>query len=154
MKKFISSVLASLFILTTATACGGETAKQPAVNEVADGVLKEITIPSAVKKETSDISTYYTIDDSKLEEGVLYICGSGAFPDELAVLKMKDANAAKEAKAAAEKRLSSQISLFESYTPNEMYKLNDARILVKSNYVIFIATENNARAEEIVNSYF
>ena len=80
----------------------------------------------------------------------MLICGSGAYPDELAVFKFTDAEAAKTGAEAVQKRLDSQIELYSDYTPDEMYKLEDAFVITKDNWVAMAACSDNSRAKEII----
>ena len=67
---------------------------------------------------------------------------------------MNSADEAQKASEAVQKRLDSQIELYSDYTPNEMYKLNDASVTVKDKYVMLFVCENDARAMEIAEGLF
>ena len=60
---------------------------------------------------------------------------------------------ANNAKNAVQTRLDKQISVYESYTPEEMYKLEDAILDVRQNVIFYAVTENNSRAQEIFDSF-
>lgn len=152
IRKTIVSVALAMSLCTLA-ACGQEEAKQPTPSEVTAAVVTEMEFPSAVEKGLTDLADYYDIS-GEVEDASFYICGSGAYPDEVAVIKFKDNASATAAKAALEKRLANQIELYETYTPDEMYKLDNAFIEIKSNYAIFSAVSDNAKSKTIINSYF
>jgi len=63
------------------------------------------------------------------------------------------AKSASAAESAVKTRLDKQVSVYESYTPEEMYKLEDAIIDVKQNVIFYAVTENNSRAQEIFDSF-
>ena len=130
----------------------GEPATAPAPSEIVSAVLSEIPITSGVEKSKDDLPDYYSdIDVSQVESASFSICASGAFPDEIAVVKCTDSSAAAAVKSALEKRLASQIELYSTYTPDEMYKLDTAKIYVSGNYAVFIALSDNDKAKEIID---
>lgn len=140
------------------TACSkvetAKEAKEPTPAEITSAIMAEIEIPSAVEKTKNDIGAYYDIDVEAAEALSVYICGSGAYPDELAVFKMNSPEQAENARAAAQKRLDGQIELYTDYTPAEMYKLDGAKVVVKGNYVMLFACSDDDRAYEIADSLF
>ena len=168
MKKTIIAI--SLLSAMLLTACGGEeavqadvtvdtvsevqqteeTAAEATASDVTAAVMSEIEIPSAIEKNAENIGAFYDVDTASVAEMSVFICGSGAYPDELAVFKFNDADSAKAGAEAVQKRLDEQISVYTDYTPDEMYKLNDAVLITKDNWVVFAACSDNARAKEII----
>ena len=67
---------------------------------------------------------------------------------------MTSAEQAQAAAEAVQAHLDSQIELYRDYTPNEMYKLDEAAVTVKGDYVMLFVCENDARAMEIAESLF
>lgn len=120
--------------------------------DITAAVTAEIEIPSAVEKTADNIGAFYDVDVSAVEDMSVLICGSGAYPDELAVFKFTDAEAAKAGAEAVQKRLDSQTDTYADYTPDEMYKLEDAFVIVKDNWVAMAACSDNSRAKEIIES--
>lgn len=128
----------------------GEAQQNVSAADITAAVTAEIEIPSAVEKTVENIGAFYDIDTSAVEEMSVLICGSGAYPDELAVFKFKDGSAA-AGKEAVQKRLDSQISLYTDYTPDEVYKFEGANLIEKGNWVILTICADNDRAKEIIN---
>lgn len=171
MKKSISVIISALLAAALFTACknvedsvpadatvntgetvptAGEAQQNVSAADITAAVTAEIEIPSAVEKTVENIGAFYDIDTSTVEELSVLICGSGAYPDELAVFKFKDGGAA-AGKEAVQKRLDSQISLYTDYTPDEVYKLDGANLIEKDNWVILTICADNDRAKEIIN---
>ena len=156
LKNLIAAVLVPAMLLT---GCGsddpqagaGETADvEP--TEIVNAVLAEIPITSGIEKGRDDIDDFYSdIDVSQVESASFALCASGAYPDEIAVMRCADDSAAAGVKAAFEKRLASQSELFSTYTPDEMYKLDTAKIYTVGCYAVFIALSDNDRARDIVD---
>lgn len=120
--------------------------------DITAAVTAEIEIPSAVEKTADNIGAFYDVDVSVVEDMSVLICGSGAYPDELAVFKFTDAEAAKAGAEAVQKRLDSQTETYADYTPDEMYKLDDAFVIIKDNWVAMAACSDNSRAKEIIEN--
>ena len=169
MKRFIAGLIIAASVLSAAS-CGGnaaaetkkqeteatvsETKKEFKASEVTAAILEEITINSAFEKSVEALPDFFTnLDTASLTDSSYYICASGAFPDEIAVFRFKDAEAAKAAEPAVKERLESQKATYETYTPDEFYKLEGAVLAVKDEYLYYLVTSDNKRAEEIVKSY-
>lgn len=155
LKTLIAAVLVPVILLTGCSSDNGTNAPTVDVEptEIVNAVLAEIPITSGLEKSKDDIPDFYSdIDLSQIESASFAICASGAYPDEIAVMKCTDTSAAAAVKSAFQKRLDSQTELFSTYTPDEMYKLETAQVYTVRNYAIFLAVSDNDRAKEIVDS--
>lgn len=149
--KFIAAVMLPAALLT---GCGdggsGGTVSDVPPDEILKAVMDEVTVSSAATKDESELEVYYKdIDASKVESAAL--CLSVGHPDEIAIIKFKDDSDAKSAEAALQKRLEEQKRTYESYDPENMYKLEGAKIYSKGSYTIFLAVEDNDKAKSIVD---
>ena len=167
LKKLTAAALVSVMLFTACTADGGSdadtgtntstsananTAVDVTPTEIVNAVLAEIPITSGLEKSRDDIPDFYSdIDVSQIESASFVICASGAYPDEIAVMKCTDGSAAAAVKSAFDKRLASQSELYSTYTPDEMYKLETAEVYTIGNYAVFLAVSDNDRAKEIVD---
>ncbi len=127
-------------------------AENDSAADITAAVTAEIEIPSAVEKTADNIGAFYDVDVSAVTDMSVLVCGSGAYPDELAVFKFTDGEAAKAGMEAVQKRLDSQTELYADYTPDEMYKLEDAFIFTRDNWVAMAVCSDNARAKEIIEN--
>lgn len=134
----------------TSDAVPAEEASDVSASDITSAIMAEIEIESAVEKTVSDIEAFYDVDTSAIEDMSVFICGSGAYPDELAVFKFKDPDSAKTGAEAVRKRLENQIALYTDYTPDEVYKLEDAVMITKDTWVILTVCSDNSRASEII----
>ncbi|MCL2636985.1 MAG: DUF4358 domain-containing protein [Oscillospiraceae bacterium] len=157
MKKVFSAVLILAVVLLGGCGSAEESISSldgVQVQTIANAVLAEIEIPSSVEKKVEDIPTFFSdLDTAGIAELSFYICASGAFPDELLIIRFNTAEEASIAKSAVESRLESRRVDFRDYAPAEMYKLDSAAVIVNSNWLFYFVTEDNAKTREIINSY-
>ncbi len=171
MKKKIFAAIFAAAVLC-AGGCGGEeaqtstsaasTSEAPAsvpettasASEITAAVLEKVEISSAIEKGVDDLEYYFTsLDVSGLEEASYYMCASGAYPDEIAVLKFSSDELAEAGLAAVQERMEQQRSTYETYTPDEMYKFDGAVAETRGNYIVYLITADNSAAEEIIGQY-
>lgn len=166
MKKTITAALIAAMLFSL-SACGGEPEQTPVstneaapavseftASEVTAAVLAAVPINSAVEKGIDGLSVYFTsLDPEGITEASYYICGSGAYPDEIAVLKFSSDDLAKTGLEAVKERLDSQYATYESYTPKEMYKFDGAVAEARGCYVVYLITADNVAAKEAVGQY-
>lgn len=166
MKKTMTAALIAAMLFSL-SACGGESKPAPAgtteeapavsdftASEVMAAVLEAVPINSAVEKGIDDLPVYFTsLDPEGVAEASYYICGSGAYPDEIAVLKFTSDDLAKTGLEAVKARLDSQYATYESYTPKEMYKFDGAVAEARGCYVVYLITADNDAAKEVVGQY-
>ncbi len=167
MNKISKSIIAGILAASAAlslTACGNNTpasstaessaqgeqqtnAKSPA--EITEKIMQDIEFPSMAEITSDRLANYYEIDAQTVDSFSAYICGSGAYPDEIAVFKLKSSGDAEAAKAALEKRVESQTKTFENYTPNEMYKIDGKNIVTNGSYIALIISADNKTATQL-----
>lgn len=152
IRRIISRITAAVLLpaaLLTGCAEGGAVA-DVAPADVLKAVTDEIPLSAAAEKDESELDIYYKdIDASTVESAAL--CISIGHPDEIAIIKFKSESDAKAAEAALQKRLDKQIETYESYDPDNMYKLENAKIYSKGNYAVLLAVEDNDKAKTIVD---
>lgn len=155
LKKLISAVLVPVMLFTACSGeggNGGESTADVTPSEVLSAVLAEVPVSSSVEKGTDDVSDYYGgMDISELDSAAFALCGSGALPDEAAIFKFNSSDAADAAQSALESKLESRRESFATYTPDEMYKLDNAKIYSTGNYAVYLALSDNEKAKEIVD---
>ncbi|MCL2698619.1 MAG: DUF4358 domain-containing protein [Oscillospiraceae bacterium] len=158
MKKALIILISALLLLAGCESAPGdkrdEILEDTSTGEIALVILEEIEIPSAVEKSREDLPDFFReLDITGIEEVSFYICGSGAFPDELLIIKFKTNTDATNARAAVQSRLESRTNDFRDYAPAEMYKLENAGLQIYHNWFFFFVTEDNTRVRDIINSF-
>ena len=151
MKKFIYIILIVLS-LSYLTACGEKTSN-PSAKELSDSIIT-IFDTNSMSEITSDrISSYYDIDLTKVIDYSIYIEGSGGSADEVAVFKAKSSNDISSIKASINDRIARRQKDFENYNSEELVKIEDNLVLQKGDYILFVISDNNDKAESIFKEH-
>lgn len=111
-------------------------------------IQEDVKFPGMAEIGADRMAGYYDVAADKKDSYSAYICGSGAYPDEIAVFKMKSADDVNAVKSVLEKRVESQSATFKDYTPDEMYKIDGNNVVTSGNYVALIICADNAKAIE------
>ena len=136
----------------TAGAATDEAKADASASDITAAVMAEIEFSAPVEKTAENIGAFYDVDTGAITDMSAFICGSGADPDEISVFRFADESSAEAGAAAVQSRLDSQLALYKDYTPDQVYKLEEAVLIEKDSWVIFIACSDNARAKEIAES--
>jgi hypothetical protein len=151
--KFGAFVALFIAIMTIASGCSLSYA-EPSCAEVTEAVMSQIEFPSPSPKDINTIGAYYALDPAKIADMSVYVCASGAYPDEIAVVKFIDNPGAKLGLEAVNLRADELRNTFIDYTPEEMYKLKNPVIEQYGNYVVLCASSDNEKAAEIIENCF
>lgn len=116
--------------------------------EITAKIKEDVKFPGMAEIGSDRMAGYYDVAADKIDSYSAYICGSGAYPDEIAVFKMKSADDVNDVKSVLEKRVESQSATFKDYTPDEMYKIDGNNVVTSGNYVALIICADNAKAIE------
>jgi kynureninase len=134
-------------VLLLAGCSGAETGIVP--SEAAARVLEEVAFRDTLVEAEGDVAKEWYDFDENVTEYCVYISGSGATAEEVAVIKTSDIDSAK---ATVQKRVDDLRYRFQDYVPAEMQKLESPVIASKSDAVILIIADDSAAAEEVAAS--
>ena len=116
--------------------------------EITAKIQEDVKFPGMAEIGADRMAGYYDVAADKIDSYSAYICGSGAYPDEIAVFKMKSADDVNAVKSVLEQRVENQSTAFKDYTPDEMYKIDGNNVVTSGNYVALIICADNAKAIE------
>ena len=133
----------------TAGGAANETKTAATAADITAAIMAEIEFSAPAEKNIDNIGAFYDVDTSTVTDMSAFVCGSGGDPDELAVFHFTDKAAAEAGMAAVQVRLDSQLAVYTDYTPEQVYKLEEAVLFEQDGWVIFAACSDNARAKEI-----
>ncbi len=146
MKKIL---VVFTIIAVILTGCGGKAKSNIVPAVAAQSILNNVTFRDTLMEAKGDVAKqWYGIDD-KVSDFAIYISGSGATAEEIAVIKSSDVQAAK---ATIEQRVADLKLAFENYVPAEMTKLNDPVIVTHGDIAILVLADDTAQAQKAVDS--
>lgn len=152
MKKKIIAAAAALAAVMGFSACSDkEATPEISADDLSAKIMEAVEFPDMAEIESDRLDDFYDINSENIEEMSFYICGSGAYPDELAVFKMKTEDEAKTVAELFKARKEKQTETFKDYTPKEMYKFDDALVGNKGRLVYYVVSADNAEAKKIIN---
>ena len=147
MKKTIIITLALVFALSLIFAgCGKveEIANTPivdsvfTVSQIYDKVKEVAGFGGMTAVPQRDYSDIYGIDASKISESVWYMSENPSLnADEVAIFKLSDSSYADTLAGIFRDRISRQLEVAKTYSPDEAGKLEKAEVVVAGSYVYY-----------------
>lgn len=154
MKKFAAAAVTLLMVCFFAGCQGGEQAKDIDVTKLADDLKTQITYQDELSKISDDMfATVYKMDMDSIKTAVAY-ASSGATAEEIVVVEANSADDVDAIKQALDERVAYLKAGYEDYGPQEVPKIDNAVIKTSGNYAAMCISDDSAKAEEVINSYF
>lgn len=155
-KRRIAGAFAVSFMFFALTGCGKDSNENAAASKPVSEITEEvincgIKFPEMVEVSEDNFQFRYNLEDGDYSEYSVWWAGSGGDADEICLIKAEDTQ---KVKKAIEGRLESQKGVFKDYVKEQYNKLCDAKISTKGDYVYWICTNDNEKAEDIILSYF
>jgi hypothetical protein len=141
---------------TTAAATADDKAETTAAQsrtatEITSAIVAIAPIAEGVEKGIDDLTAYfYDMDTTAITDASYVVCANGAYPDEVLAAQFADEDAAAAAQKVVEKHWQSQKTTWESYRPDEVYKLENAVIERNGTWLYYIVTSDNDAAAEVL----
>lgn len=167
MKKLVSALLVLVMAaaLTASFGCSGGSDKPANTEEAVDfnvtplGAYNAAFAVSGFGNMTavpkSDYSDIYGIDASKVADSVWYVSENPSLnADEVAVFKLSDASYAETLKGIFEARIARQLSVAQSYSPEEAGKLENASVTVLGSWVYYCVGASSDAMNSAINGLF
>jgi hypothetical protein len=139
--RILIAALAALLLLA---GCGGPKATDTVPADAAAQILEAVAFRDTLVEAEGDVAKEWYDLDENVSDFAIYISGSGATAEEVAVIKTSDLATAE---ATVKKRVEDLRFRFEDYVPGEMTKLNDPVIVSKADIVILILANDLAAAQ-------
>jgi len=155
MKKMLAGIVMTAAMLVSVTGCGGDgkTASKP-LNEITQAVMDSgIEFPEMVEVSEENFQFKYGVTADDYSEFSVWWAGSGGDADEVCIVKAKD-DKLDTVKSAVEKRLEDQKVVFKDYVPAQYDKLCDTKVNTEGDYVYWVCTNDNTKAEDTILLYF
>lgn len=148
MKKKLVFVLALILAVSVFTACGGNDDNVKCVDIVK--ACKDITPEGSFDEWYSygeeaydeSFSNLYGVQYDMIDDGAILQTAAGGVADEISVLHVKKNEDVSIAQSKLSDRITERTSEFNGYKPEEVYKLDNARVIVQGNYVCLIEADD------------
>ena len=148
MKKNIAIILAMILAVAMLTGCGGSKDSVKCVDIVK--ACKEIAAKGTFDEWYSygeevyddNFDNLYGVQYDMIDDGALLQTSAGGVADEISVLHIKKNEDVSIAKTKLQDRITERINEFSGYKPEEVYKLDNAKVMVQGNYVCLIVAED------------
>lgn len=154
-KRIIFPAVILIASVLSLSGCKTESENAEAVkplNEITADILDcGVDFPEMVEVAEENFQIKYSLAESDYEEYSLWWAGSGADADEICIIKAKDSGKVKD---AVSERLEGQKEVFKNYVPEQYDKLCKAEVKTKGDYVYWLCTNNNDKAEKALTDDF
>ena len=146
-RKIVRLCLCLLLLTCVSTACGDEvygisvSELKEKMDEAMPGLPEMTVIRSTDDDAEGNLARLLELDYGLVKEYYYEYAKEGT-AEEMAVLRMKDTNGVIDAKNSFSARLEQRKNMYQTYLPDEVPKLEKARIVVKGNYIAFVVSNS------------
>ena len=151
MKKLLSLLL-SVILLCSFTACTGASAKQADLAKVMTDMKAKITNKEMMDLSKEDLMANYGIEPADVKQLAAYVDSTGTKGDEIILLEGKDADAAKRIKEKLDTRYRQKEVEMKDYLPAEYAVLKKCSVTQDGNYVSMIVSPQYEELQKIYNA--
>lgn len=109
--------------------------------------------PGLMDQSVEILADYYRIDPEIVDEFTLKTPAINLMANEIAVIKVKDANDIDQVKKGMEQRAEDVQKMFENYLPEPYKNAQNYKIATNGNYVLFIISESADELEKAFMEY-
>lgn len=155
-KKYLKKSIA-VFLLTSMTAalalclCGcSEKSSGADCRDILDSCRKVASVGSfdtlvCYGEELYDESfdSLYGIQFKDIDDGAILYVEEGGRADEISIVHMKKNEDVSVARQKLQERIETRRNTFAGYKPEEVYKLDNASVIVQGNYAALIISDDN-----------
>lgn len=159
MKKRLLCILFALLLCFSFAGCSKEEKKEEKIKLVDIEILQDAMISAApslpetvsINSKSDDAAESFSyisdLDYNKVES--FFICYANTpVADEIAVITVKDKADTQKALDSLKKHVEERISLFSTYAPEELERLENAITLTKDNYAALIICKDAKAVED------
>lgn len=120
--------------------------------DVEKAVEKSLDKKELSRQKASGFKRNFGLNAADYAGVMYYSSGASMSADEVLIVKVKSNSQVQEITAAIENRLSSRISDFEGYAPEEVKLLEDAKQSVRGKYIFYAVSEDAERYMSVFGS--
>lgn len=123
-------------------------------NEMVDKMLEKVEQPMLMELPADQVKALYHLDPEKLEEYSIRIPMMNVKTNEVAILKVKNADDVPEVEEAVKQRAEDVKKQFETYLPDQYENAKNYQLVTKGNYVLFVISEDADELVKVYDSFF
>ncbi|MGE7091808.1 DUF4358 domain-containing protein [Lysinibacillus sp. NPDC048646] len=157
MKKTMMLLL-TIVLAMVISACAGDKSStievKQSAKEMADQMVEKVEQPAQMELSAEELQNLYNIDPEKLEDYSVRVPMMNVKTNEIAILKVKDANDVAEVEAAAKQRAENVIKQFEQYLPEQYENAKNYKLITKGNYVLLVISDSADELIKVYDSFF
>lgn len=148
MKKTGIALLVAFLIVTSLVGCGKETDTGVKCKEVLSKVLEQVdtkmdtTVVYGEDIYEKNFETLYNFPIKEVVDGGISYAATGGLADEISIVHVKSDKEMADAKGYMQARIQKRIKDFTGYKPDEVKKLESAKVIVHKQYIALIINEN------------
>lgn len=152
MKRTISLLLA-LIALLSLVGCAGSQPADVDLNEILTEMEKQVSLSEMMTLQESDLTDLYGIQPADVEQFYGSMVGDGISPDEIVMIKAKDADAAARVRQALESRLQNKRNEAKGYNPDAYSLMQKSKVSLKGNYVSLLVSSEQDKLTSVYDSF-
>lgn len=146
----IKIVLVAVLLLFLFFVYRGNSAKDVPVKDIESALVKQTNIEKIMEPcGDRDLLQFMGLDYRDYDSYVYYKTSEALGVDELLIVKVKNRSDLTGVEDAVDKRVSSQITKFDSYGPSQVRELNNAIIEKKGKYLFYCTAKSPEKYEEV-----
>ena len=112
-------------------------------------MAKELKSQKLNKCVDQDLVHFIEIDPSSTKGYIYYKSPEALSVDELLIVKASDRNKLNNFRDSVDKRIQSQLKIFEGYGPKQVAALKNALIIQKGTYLLYYVGDDGQKIEEV-----
>lgn len=148
--KNLICMIVCLVLLLALPGCTAKPSEPVNIDALFGTLLQKVTFATELTDAGEDAALFFP----EFPEGtrVCLFIGSGYYADEAALITLSDFSQAKDAMAAVEEHLAQKRHQFLNYIPEEVSKIDNARIWQDATHIILCVTGDHATAAHILEN--
>lgn len=133
--------------LLAGCAGSGTASEEHTAADVGEHIRQAVDLDDMLQGDVEKLQKLYRIEAEKVEDFVLFTASSNVKADELAVIKVKDANEVDVILDNIRQRIDAQSAKFQDYRPEEYALVAKHVLKTKGRLILFAVSDEAARIE-------
>ncbi len=154
MKKILLSLVATVMLISSLTACGSEKLKTIDVEKTVEEISENCGFSYMTYTSEEDIDIIFDFSSTSYKDIISYRAMDPVIGDEIAIVEANSKDDVKAIIDILKDRAKSKSQTFGGYAPIEAEKADKAEIISQGNYVLLAICEDTSKAVEAFEKAF